>query len=233
MLNDLELTGRARTHVVQRDELRAAVHGDTLAAFLELRSAAARAGLDIEITSAFRDFGAQQRIWDMKYRGERPLYDPSGEVRDHASLSEDELVEAILCWSALPGASRHHWGTELDLIDRAAMPDGYRVQLLPAECEPGGVFHDLHCWLDANLAQHGFFRPYDTFRGGVRPEPWHVSFAPVSVPALQSLTREVLVSAIADSDMLGKSRVLERIDSIYARYIANVSAPPAQAVPSD
>ena len=84
------------------------------------------------------------------------------------------------------------------------MDDGYRVQLLPAECAPGAVFHPLHCWLDANLARYDFFRPYGTFRGGVRPEPWHVSFAPISEPALRSLTREVLAAAIESSDMLGK-----------------------------
>jgi hypothetical protein len=30
MLNELELTGRARTHVVQRDDLKAAIHADAL-----------------------------------------------------------------------------------------------------------------------------------------------------------------------------------------------------------
>ena len=37
----------------------------------------------------------------------------------------------ILEWSALPGASRHHWGSEFDVFDLAALPEGYRVQLLP------------------------------------------------------------------------------------------------------
>lgn len=229
MLNDLELTGRVRTHVVQRDDLGAAIHAHALEAFRDMKAAAARAGLDIAITSAFRDFAAQQRIWDLKYRGERPLYDQKGGVRDHASLSEEELVDAILCWSALPGASRHHWGTELDLVDRAAMPQDYRVQLVPAECEAGGVFHDLHCWLDANLWQHGFFRPYRTQRGGVSPEPWHVSFAAVAVPALQALTPTVLADAIEVSDVLGKRLILERFDEIYTRYVANIDAPPDAA----
>lgn len=225
MLNELELTGRARTHVVQRDDLRAAVHAQALEAFLELKSAAARDGIEVAITSGFRDFDAQQRIWDMKYRGERPLYDAAGRVREHAALSQRELVDAILVWSAVPGASRHHWGSELDLVDRAAMPDGYRVQLVPSECRPGGIFHDLHCWLDAHLEAFGFFRPYRTFRGGVHPEPWHVSYAPVSVPALEALTREVLAGAIRESDILGRDIVLERLPEIYARYVLDVDAP--------
>ena len=230
MLNALELTGRARTHVVQRDDLRAAIHAEALPAFLDMKTDAARAGLELAVTSAFRDFDAQQRIWDMKYRGERPLYDEEGGMRDHASLEPEALVDAIMCWNAVPGASRHHWGTELDLIDRAAMPEGYHVQLVPAEYAAGGVFYDLHCWLDANLGRYGFFRPYGAFRGGVRPEPWHVSFAPVAGPALHALTPRVLTEAIEASGMLGKEIVLRRLSNIYERYVTNIDAPPADAL---
>lgn len=225
MLNALELTGRARTHVVQCDDLRAALHADVLQAFLDMKTDAARVGLDIEITSAFRDFQAQQRIWDMKYRGERQLYDDKGNVLDHAMLSAAAIVDAIMSWSAVPGASRHHWGTELDLIDRAAVAPGYRVQLVPSECASGGIFSALHCWLDTNLARYGFFRPYRTFRSGVRPEPWHVSFAPVAEPALGALTLGVLSDAINASDMLGIDLVLRRLPEIYDRYVTNVDAP--------
>ena len=84
MLNELELTGRATTHVDQRDELGAAIHRDVLKPFLAVKVAAARAGIDLEIASGFRDFGAQLRSWNMKYRGERPLYDAAGHVRAHA-----------------------------------------------------------------------------------------------------------------------------------------------------
>lgn len=225
MLNELELTGRARTHVVQRDDLRAAVHPDALAAFLDMKADASRAGIDLSITSSFRDFAAQQRIWDMKFRGERPLFDAAGNEYERTRLSDEAVIEAILCWSAVPGASRHHWGSELDLVDRAAMPEGYRVQLLPSECAPGAIFHPLHCWLDANLSRYTFFRPYQVFRGGVRPEPWHVSFAPVAVPALRALTPDVLANAIEASDMLGRALVLARLTEIHERYVSNVDSP--------
>jgi LAS superfamily LD-carboxypeptidase LdcB len=225
MLNPLELTGRVRTHVVQRDDLSAAIHAAALEPFLDMRADAARAGIDIAIVSSFRDFAAQQRIWDLKFRGERPLYDADGNLRDHATLSEEELVEAILCWSAVPGGSRHHWGTELDVVDAAAMTEGYRVRLVPEEARPGGVFHALHCWLDANMTRYGYFRPYATFRGGVLPEAWHLSYAPVSLPALHALTPEVLAEAIESSDMLGKDIVVRRLRQIYGRYVANVDRP--------
>lgn len=225
MLNELELTGRARSHVVQRDDLGAALQRDTLEPFLAMKEAAAREGLVIGIVSAFRDFAAQQKIWDKKFLGERPLYDAHGNVREHAKLSEAELIDAIVCWSAVPGGSRHHWGTEIDVIDRAALPENYRVQLLPEEAAPGGVFYRLHQWLDENMARFGFYRPYRAWRGGFFPEPWHLSYAPVSTTALEALLPEVLEEAVRESSMLGRELVLSRIAEIYRQYVANVDAP--------
>ena len=223
MLNELELTGRATTHVVQRDDLRAAIHRDALEPFLALKASAGAAGIELEIASGFRDFAAQLRIWNMKYRGERPLYDAAGNVRDHASLNPGELVEGILCWSALPGASRHHWGTDIDVIDRAAMPDGFRYKLVPEEYAPGGVFHRLNGWLDANIARFGFYRPYAEYRGGVHPEPWHLSYAPIASGALTQLTPELVAATVRDSEVLGKDEVLSRLPEIYRTYVANVA----------
>lgn len=225
MLNELELTGRARTHVERRLDLDAALHAEAVEPFLAMKSHAALDGIDIEIVSGFRDFGTQQHIWDRKYRGEAPLYDAEGNVRDHAGLNELELVEAIACWSAVPGGSRHHWGTEIDVIDYAVVPEGYRLRMLPEEAAPGGIFAHLHEWLDANMARFGFFRPYRTHRGGVLPEPWHLSYAPVSTHALGLVTPDLIARTVRASDMLGREHVLERIDDIHQRYVANVDAP--------
>jgi len=227
MLNELELTGRATTHVVQREDLGAALQHETLQAFLAMKDAAAREGIEIRVISAFRDFAAQQRIWDEKYLGERPLYDAQGNPREHASLDPDRLIDAIVCWSAVPGGSRHHWGTEVDVVDAAAVPDGYCVRLMPDEAQPGGVFDRLHRWLNENMDVFGFYRPYRTFRGGVHPEPWHLSYAPVAARALETLTLAAFEDAVRASSILGKERVLARSTEIYRRYIANVDMPDA------
>ena len=225
MLNDLELTGRARTHVVQRDDLGAALHPAVIEPFLALREAAAREGIELAICSGFRDFEAQCRIWNLKYRGERPCFDARGNVRDYATLGAGELIDAILVWSALPGASRHHWGCDIDVIDRAALPPDYRVRLLPDEVEPGGVFHRMHLWLDENAARFGFFRPYREYRGGVYPEPWHLSYAAVAVPAIALLSEEIIAGAIRTSDMLGSAAVLNRLPEIFRSHVINVADP--------
>lgn len=225
MLDRLELTGRARTHVVQLDELRCALHRDVIGPFAALRAAAARAGIDLRVFSAFRDFKAQLSIWNRKYSGQRPLFARDGSLLQHASLAPDQLIEAILRWSALPGASRHHWGSDIDVFDAAAVPPGYRVQLLPEEYAKGGPFAELDRWLDQNAGRFGFFRPYDRDRGGVHPEPWHISHAATAVPALERLTPELVAEAVQAGQVLGGAAVLQRLEEIFRRFVVNVAQP--------
>ena len=227
-MNELELTGRARTHIIDLDQPRCALHYAVVTSLLAMRDAAARAGIDLVPVSSFRDFERQRVLWNRKWRGERPLHDRSGRLLEYATLREPERVDAILCWSAVPGGSRHHWGTDIDVIDAASMPAGYEVRLMPDEFAPGGVFARLSDWLDDNMQRFGFHRPYGSDRGGVAVEPWHLSYAPVATAAIEALTLPVLRRAIADSDVLGKSYVLERLPEIYTRFILAVDAPPAR-----
>jgi LAS superfamily LD-carboxypeptidase LdcB len=141
---------------------------------------------------------------------------------DHAKLNESALIDAILIWSALPGASRHHWGSDFDVLDASVLQPGERAELVPQEYAPGGRFERLNGWLDSNMGRFGFFRPYATWQGGVRPEPWHLSHAEVSVPALQVLSLEVLQEAIEAADMPGKQTVLARLPELYQRYVLAV-----------
>ncbi|CAM5189250.1 M15 family metallopeptidase [Alishewanella longhuensis] len=87
-----------------------------------------------------------------------------------------------MLYSALPGASRHHWGTELDIYDAAAVPADYQPQLLPAEYASGGPFYKLAWWLECHAAEYGFFLPYKRYQGGVAAEPWHISYQPLAKP---------------------------------------------------
>ena len=152
-----------------------------------------------------------------------------GRPLDAAALDAGERIDAILCWSAVPGGSRHHWGTDCDLIDAAALPEGYRVQLVPEEYARGGVFERLTAWLDENMGRFGFYRPYASTGCGAGVEPWHVSYWPVAHEALEALTLPVLRRAVAGSAVLGKEQVLERLPEIYTRFILAVDSPPAVA----
>lgn len=218
-MNELELTGRARTHVVDLAQPRCVLHYEVVASFLSMRDAAAADGIDLAARSTFRDFDTQVTIWNRKWAGEKPLYDRAGKLLDRFSLADTDAVDAILCWSAVPGGSRHHWGTDVDVIDAAAVPAGYSVELLPGEYASEGIFARLSRWLDANMQQFGFFRPYATDRGGVSPEPWHLSYAPVALPALESLSLSMLRRVIEDSSIAGKPHVLARLPEIYTRFL--------------
>ena len=226
-MNELELTGRSRSHIVDIDAPKCALHYESVASFLAMREAAARAGIDLRPVSSFRDFDRQLLLWNRKWTGERPLYDRSGREIDASQLGDEQRVDAILCWSAVPGGSRHHWGSDIDVIDAAAMPEGYVVQLLPSEYAPGGVFERLTAWLDRNMHGYGYHRPYGSDRGGAGIEPWHLSYAPVARRAIEELSLPVLRRAIASSDVLGRDVVLDRLPEIYTRFILAVDAPPA------
>jgi LAS superfamily LD-carboxypeptidase LdcB len=215
-LNPLELTGRARTHLVEVPDQGCHVHLHVATPFMQLRGAAARAGFDLAAVSAFRDFERQLTIWNAKYDK------PTGDV---AALEPDRRIEAILQWSALPGASRHHWGTDMDLIDRAALTPGYRVRLVTEEYAPGGPFAAAAEWLEANASRFGFFRPYRGIRSGVQAEPWHFSFAPVAENARRHFSVPLLSAALGEARLSGKQAVMARLEELVARYVNLIDLP--------
>lgn len=239
MLNPLELTGRVSTHVVALPELGCTLHHEAAEAVTGLHRAARAAGIELAIVSSFRTFDRQVQIWNAKYAGERPVHARDGSLFDRTRADPNALVDAILAWSALPGASRHHWGTDFDVVDGSVLASGYQPQLVPEEFARGGVFARLAAWLDGNLGAHGFFRPYRTPRDGVQPEAWHVSYAPIATGALTALSLEVLIEAVASSGMHGREVVLARIPELYERYVKGVDPPeglsalsPAYSTPS-
>jgi len=232
----LALVGQHDAHLTaaERDDdgIGARLHAEAHAPFLALRAAAREAGFDLRVHSAYRSFERQASIWNRKARGELPVLDSGAQPLDIATLSPRALAFAILRWSALPGASRHHWGTDLDVYDAATTPAGYEIQLVPSEVDPGGMHGALHQWLDARIATgtaFGFYRPYDVDRGGVAPERWHLSFAPVAAEYLRLLTPALLRETVAGADLMLKDIVLEHLDEMHARFVTNVGAPPAAA----
>ncbi len=222
----MQLTGRDRSHLVELAEPHCLLHAAAVRPFLAMRDAAARAGYELVPVSSFRDFTRQRTIWNAKFRGERPAFDREGRRVDMAALTAGERVEAILLWSALPGASRHHWGSDIDVADGKVLATGYEPKLEIAEYRRGGPFAALSGWLGRNMRRYGFFRPYTRRGRGVQPEPWHVSYAPVARPALARMTLHLLTDAIEGGGVAGEMEILARLPSIRERYVLDVDAPP-------
>ena len=222
-MNLAELTGKASSHVTQLTQPRCALHQEVVRPFLAMREAAAEDGILIRPFSAWRSFDAQVKIWNRKRRGERPLFDENGVELDASRLTLDEKIHRVLQWSALPGASRHHWGTEVDVVDEKTMADGYRAKLLPEETLEGGAFYKLHRWLDRNAASFGFFRPYDRYRGGMCAESWHLSFAPISrgLPALMSPV--IVRGALLEAKIEAKERIMELLPMLFEQFVCPIN----------
>ncbi len=225
-MNGLQLTGRDSGHIVTLPEPRCGLHASAVAPFLALRAAAARDGFDLVAVSSFRDFGRQRAIWNAKFRGERPAFDRRGRPVRMRELDPGARVETILLWSALPGASRHHWGSDVDVADGRAIAAGYEPRLEAGEYRRGGPFAALSAWLGDHMRRYGFYRPYTRAGRGVQPEPWHLSYAPVSRRALRRMTTRLLASAIRDNGVEGEAEILARLPAIRERYVLDVDAPP-------
>lgn len=220
MIETAELTGRTDHHVTEIFPGHY-LHREVVAPYIQLVERAATAGIDLRMASGYRSFERQLAIWNAKVRGEQSVSDEYGRALDLEALNDLDKVFAILRWSALPGASRHHWGTDIDIWDAAAVPAGYRLQLSPGEYSAEGVFHRLSAWLDTGLTgdQSGFSRPYLVDRGGVAPEPWHLSYRPLADNYQAQIQIDVLRELLGRADILLKDILLADLDVIVQRFV--------------
>lgn len=218
-----QVTGKVSTHLVETlfGQKAFLIHPKVVTDLLALKEAASSAGFNMNIASGFRDFDRQMCIWNRKMSGDAPILDQNSQPLDASLLSEQEKVMAILCWSALPGGSRHHWGTDFDLFDRNSLPEGITLQLEPWEYLSG---HQLsfYTWLKDHLLDFGFFFPYQGNNDGVAFEPWHISHKKAADHCLTELTLDNLRHEIESSDLLGKEVVLAELETIYNRFITNI-----------
>ena len=114
------------------------------AAWQRMQEAAAGAGIEIQVVSAFRSVDYQEGILRRK-------------------LEHGQSIEEILSASAAPGYSEHHTGRALDLTT-----PGYAA--LEEEFEQSDAFR----WLCESAADFGFRLSYPRDNPhGVVYEPWH------------------------------------------------------------
>ncbi|MEP4486805.1 MAG: M15 family metallopeptidase [Halioglobus sp.] len=202
------------------------LQAEAASAFAVLCEEARTAGFAPAIASSYRSFERQLAIFNAKATGARAVHDDVGATVVMESLAPAQQLDAILRFSALPGTSRHHWGTDLDIYDQKAVPEDYVVQLTPQEVATGGVFDPFHCWLDERIAlgqSQGFYRPYAVDRGGVSPERWHLSYAPLSQSCDKridaGMLREVWQTLSVGSELALLDLVSAELDNLLERYV--------------
>ena len=221
------LFGKTLEHLVPLEGTKFLLHKQAHSEFIRLQKDAAVAGFDLQIASGFRDFNRQLGIWNAKARGERTLIDKNEIPLVFSQLSPVEILFAILRWSALPGCSRHHWGTDIDVFNAKTQARD-DVKLVPSECEGNGPASSLHEWLDDKIAageSYGFFRPYATDRDGVAPERWHLSYYPVARRMADHFTFSLFKKNVEENEIVLKNEIIENADEIFRRFVMNFDLP--------
>lgn len=138
-------------------------------AFLRMAAAGEAAGLSFCILSATRSFDYQKMLWENKWNG---IFTIDGNVKAN-EFYPDGLKRArkILEYSAMPGTSRHHWGTDIDIN---ALNNNYFAT-------EGKEWYD---WMQNNAAAFGYHQPYTAFDAnrpkGYHEEKWHWTYKPLS-----------------------------------------------------
>lgn len=178
---------------------------DVLAAFRKMKSAAALDGVKLKILSGTRNFGYQRGIWERKWTGQRKVQgmNLAEQVPDHA-----ERAKKILLYSSMPGTSRHHWGTDIDM--NSLSPRYWRQGQGKKEFD----------WLKANAGSFGFCLPFNEGRTkGYQPEAWHWSYMPVAKVLLKDYLAQVNYKDIVGFKGADAAEAVDAIGS----YVAGVN----------
>ncbi|MFM2484489.1 M15 family metallopeptidase [Celerinatantimonas yamalensis] len=201
------------------------LHPQASNAYLQMADSASEDGIELALYSSYRSFNTQLNIWNQKWNGNRPLLDEQSHVLDPSQLDDEAKLWAILRWSALPGASRHHWGSDMDVYAPNLLSQQETFSLIPTSYQVGGSQHTLANWLNQHARQFGFFLPYARDLGGTAIEPWHISFAPVA-QTCQNVHRFITLQKIIEtSEISGKAVILSLLPEIYQRYFCRICDP--------
>ena len=190
-----ELIGKAPRDLVGSTYL-STMQRDTAAAFNRMQEASKQDGIILKVVSAFRSFERQKQIFENKYK----RFTAQG-------ATPTQAVQRIIEYSTIPGTSRHHWGTDLDLIN-GAIPAPKSV-LETQHFYGSGVYRTLREWLETHAADFGFYEVYTNApdRKGFAHEPWHYSYGPISIPMLKAYKKLNLDDIFSQEQFLGSSEI--------------------------
>lgn len=176
-------------------------------AFVEMKKAAYSDGIDIKIVSSFRDFYRQESIWEGKYQ----------RYTEENGMEPLEAIDKIIEYSTIPGTSRHHWGTDIDIVDGHRKTEG--DVLVPEKFGPGGPFEDFKKWMDTNSKKFGYYLVYTDVpkRRGFKYEPWHFSYAPISIPMLTAFRSKNITQLLQEEIFSGSDQFTNGFLKSYIR----------------
>ena len=174
--------------------------------FKQMQNDAKKESIEIEIVSGYRSYEKQKDIWNNKYN-----------KNFENGILGIKNINRIIQYSTLPGTSRHHWGTDIDIIDKRFVPKG--DLLIEKNYTENGIYSQLFYWMKKNSKKYGFYLVYDDSpkRKGFKFEPWHYSYKPLSVIFLRRFIEGNLLFKITqDSSLLGRQFIH---NSFLERYL--------------
>lgn len=153
---------------------------EALDAFKRMQAAAKKDGILLVIISASRNFNHQKGIWEAKWNGQRLV---NGQNLKTAVSDPASRAKEILKYSSMPGTSRHHWGTDID------------INSLNSNYFKTGKGKKEYEWLRDNALEFGFCQVYSEKGSerlnGYEEEEWHWSFMPLSSRYLAYYKRNI------------------------------------------
>lgn len=191
-----------------RDEQVRYLRRDVFAAFLVMYEAALKDGVRLRIVSATRNFESQKRIWENKWTGKTRI-ENGKDASKYFPLPEERALK-ILEYSSMPGTSRHHWGTDVDVN---ALHNGWFES---------GEGLKVYQWLVSHASLYGFCQPY-TALGPDRPtgyqeEKWHWTYVPMA-----SIIQRKAESVLKNTDISGFLGSETAVDiDVVGRYISGI-----------
>ena len=137
-------------------------------------------------------------------------------------MEPEKAISEIIRFSTIPGTSRHHWGTEIDIIDGKYELDEDEDVLIAEKFKKNGVFYEMKKWLDSNSEDYGFYIVYtdDQKRKGFEHEPWHFSYKPVSMEF--NLFR-VNLKNIKNGEIKGSEYFTNEFIKYFKEYILDIN----------
>ncbi|MBK8701340.1 MAG: M15 family metallopeptidase [Saprospiraceae bacterium] len=182
---------------------------DVFEAFKTMADDAAKSGIKLVIRSATRNFNNQKNIWERKWKGETVLED--GTKASDINNPVDRALK-ILKYSSMPGTSRHHWGTDIDIND-----------FENAHFEKGEG-KKLYTWMTRNAHRYGFCQVYNAKgqerKWGYEEEKWHWSYLPLATIYLTKAESELRNEMIAGFEGAETAAVIDMV----GKYIQGINS---------
>ncbi|MGJ8592158.1 MAG: M15 family metallopeptidase [Aquaticitalea sp.] len=175
-------------------------------AFSNMKDEALKDGISLKVVSSYRGFNHQKSIWERKYK----RYTAQG-------MDAQSAIQKIIDYSTIPGTSRHHWGTDMDLVDaNAKQPTNV---LNPSNFDEAACFGPFKKWMDANANTYGFYLVYtnEAERKGFKYEPWHYSYKPLSLKYLSDYRQLNLFEILQKEKLIGSDQFTDVFLNVYLK----------------